>query len=377
MNVRFVTSVDGFSPLSIASEGVNVDTKSLRLYLSHGVLFVLLEDGRLIVKAQFESRHLFFDPVALSSVAVALIALGDSHMLFATRDARLFGVGSNSHSQLATPSTALASTKQPVRIASPATLESGAVATALGVGDNHSVVLFGSRAFACGANLDGQCGVGQCSREIDQLTELKPPPKFDASSSNESNDDSNDGAQFVAVCCGPNFSVLTVLRQKRGSATGTFLVACGFNMHGELASGAFEPSALLQRMLFEDEQLLSTTATPTNIVKVSCGRQHVVCVDDNGEAYATGSVECAGIDSTTRANRFMLIEQLAAARIVDVACAATQTAYDDQHRRCFIGAANGEFSAVSVREQECVVALAAHFKTALVALSAPNSTNAS
>lgn len=378
MNVRWVRN--GSSALELRdADDDRFDSKAIRIFLSHDLLLILsVDDGRVVVRTRRRTHYLYFDPLAFASHAVAQIAVGETHMLFTTRGARLFGVGCNSHSQLAQPSSSsLAFTRQPIELLLPA-LTSPSI-DSVGVGDGHSVVIACGRAFVCGANLDGQCGVGRCSRSVDKLTELVVA-----------------GSSFASVTCGPNFSVFVLrCRDDAASARVTptltmthrqYLMACGFNMHGELASGQFEPSSSLQRMLFvrrDDDDDENASSALLNINKVACGRQHVVCIDENGEAYASGSVEFAGIDGVTRSNRFMLVEQLAAARVVDVACGATQTIFDDQHRRCFVvdgragadGNANdtappsAEFRSIALREHESVVAIGAHFKTTLVALA--------
>lgn len=152
--------------------------------------------------------------------------------------------------------------------------------TEIATGKGHSLFLTScGKVFAAGDNEKGQCGQGKKSGNLETPKQI-----------------SHEGAEIVSVAAGAEFSVIL---DKDGKVW-TFGLpengTLGHNDDGKFIARANKVEfrceyAPKQVTMFVDKDSKTKEVTPLDtpkIVKISCGPQHTVVVDDNNKAYSWG-----------------------------------------------------------------------------------------
>ena len=150
----------------------------------------------------------------------------------------------------------------------------------IATGKSHTLFLTScGKVFAAGDNEKGQCGQGK------KTGNLETPKQI-----------SHEGADIVSVACGAEFSVILDSEGKVWSFGLPENGYLGHNDDGKFIARANKVEfrceyAPKQVTVFVDKDTKTKEVTPLDIpriVKISCGPQHTVVVDDNNKAYSWG-----------------------------------------------------------------------------------------
>lgn len=208
-------------------------------------------------------------------IKVKLVVSGSSscHSIIVTEEGKAFTFGRNEKSQLGNGNQ--------TRQDSPVQIETLKDHTVVGAatGRNHSIFLTDrGTVYTCGDNTKGQCGVGSSAAMITTATRIR-----------------YKGPPIVKVSAGAEFSVILDVRGTMHSFGSPEYGQLGHGSTGEYIatqnkiSFHFEKAPKPIIMFVEKSKESGQVALePADILDVSCGANHTVCIDSKKRVFSWG-----------------------------------------------------------------------------------------
>ena len=248
----------------------------------------------------------FFNGIYMKQIDGGKSLAGENHSIFLTNNDKIYGAGYNNYSQIKDGSTTY-------NIPSQVTFfDSTNTVSKVACGKDYSIYLTNNNEiYGVGLNSNGQLGIGNQTNQYtpQEITYFK---------------NSNPSVKVKDIICGVDttFFITSQLNSSSTESIGYQLWGCGFNNHGQLATGSNSRYTQPTNMW---------NAGNSSILKfVACGGYHIMILQNDGKVYGCGLNNAGqlGINSSSYSYYgWQHVAYLADKNIIYIACGYNHTIF--------------------------------------------------